>query len=43
MGNQKENKKSTSKKVTRYSGDTKMSKENKEALKVVRSFKGMFG
>ncbi|WP_285890646.1 hypothetical protein [Halalkalibacter oceani] len=31
------------KKITRFTGETKMTKENKEALKVIRAFKGMFG
>nr|WP_269748817.1 hypothetical protein [Lysinibacillus timonensis] len=43
MEHQKPSKKSTTKKVTRYTGETKMSKENKEALKIIRSIKGRFG
>jgi hypothetical protein len=31
------------KKVTRFTGELKMSKENQKALKIIRAFKGMFG
>lgn len=36
-------KKATPKKLTRLKGETKMEKKNKEALKVIKSIKGMFG
>ncbi|WP_285856410.1 hypothetical protein [Cytobacillus oceanisediminis] len=36
-------KKPTAKKVTHLKGDTQMGKKNKEALKVIKSIKGMFG
>ncbi|MEA3318687.1 MAG: hypothetical protein U9Q88_01585 [Bacillota bacterium] len=35
--------KATPKKLTQLKGETKMEKKNKEALKVIRSIKGMFG
>lgn len=31
------------KKTTRFTMDTKMTKENEKALKVVKAIKGMFG
>lgn len=31
------------KKVTRFKGETQMNKENDNALKKIRAFKGMFG
>lgn len=31
------------KKTTQFVGETKMQKENKQALKVIKAFKGMFG
>jgi hypothetical protein len=37
------NKKPTPKKVTHLKGETKIDKKNKEALKVIKSIKGMFG
>ncbi|MGD6968081.1 hypothetical protein ACQCVP_16765 [Rossellomorea vietnamensis] len=35
--------KAAPKKVTRFTGITVMTKENEKALKLIRSFKGMFG
>ncbi|WP_404469644.1 hypothetical protein [Sutcliffiella horikoshii] len=35
--------KATPKKLTRLKGETKMEKKNKEALKVIRFIKGMYG
>ncbi|WP_268878139.1 hypothetical protein [Ureibacillus acetophenoni] len=43
MDKEKNSKKKTSKKVTRFKGETKMSKENEKALKMIRSIKGKFG
>ncbi|WP_268876289.1 hypothetical protein [Rossellomorea aquimaris] len=37
------NKKPASKKVTHLKGETKIDKKNKEALKIIKSIKGMFG
>ncbi|MRX71601.1 hypothetical protein GJU40_05345 [Bacillus lacus] len=39
----KKPKKVLQKKVTKFSGPTKMSAVNQQALKLVKSFKGMFG
>jgi hypothetical protein len=36
-------KKPIPKKITHLQGETKMDKKNKEALKVIKSIKGMFG
>lgn len=33
----------TPKKITHLKGETKMEKQNKEALKIIRAIKGMFG
>lgn len=33
----------TPKKITHIKGDTKIEKKNKEALRIIRSIKGMFG
>jgi hypothetical protein len=38
-----ENKKPAPKKVTHLKGETKIDKKNKEALKFIKSLKGMFG
>lgn len=43
MGQAKKPKRPTPKKITKFNGETKMSKENEKALKVVRAIKGMFG
>ncbi|MGD6803428.1 hypothetical protein ACQCVK_12485 [Rossellomorea vietnamensis] len=36
-------KKAAPKKVTRFKEVTRMTKENEKALKLIKSFKGMFG
>ncbi len=43
MGKAKPKNKVMPKKSTRFTGETKLEKENKKALKVIRAIKGMFG
>ncbi|WP_264755148.1 hypothetical protein [Bacillus solitudinis] len=43
MSKAKPTKKIVPKKVTRFTGETKMDKENQKALTKIRAFKGMFG
>lgn len=43
MKKRKQKVNNSSKKITRYVGKTKMEKENEEALRIIRSIKGMFG
>jgi len=39
----KKKKNATPKKITHIKGDTKIEKKNKEALRIIRAIKGMFG
>lgn len=43
MKKENEQNKKKPKKTTQFRGETKMMKENKEMLKKVRAFKGLFG
>jgi hypothetical protein len=43
MGKAKPKNKMIPKKTTRFTGETKLEKENEKALKVIQAIKGMFG